>query len=89
MPGPAVERPGRQNHGVSQAPEARGGARVFAVAVVFGYGQYLFTRLVDQQAKTGLTSAGTRNDPGTTTHVPVGDAPPSMLTTRHPDLGRP
>jgi len=61
------------------------GARVFAVAVVFGYGQYLFTRLVDQQAKTVLTSAGTRNDPGTTTHVPAGDAPPSMLTTRHPD----
>jgi hypothetical protein len=58
------------------------GARVFAVAVVFGYGQYLFTRLVDQQAKTVLTSAGTRNDPGTTTHVPVGDVPPSMLTTR-------
>jgi hypothetical protein len=70
--------------GIISSLSAEHGARVFAVAVVFGYGQYLFTRLVDQQAHTVLNSAATRNDPGTTTHVPAGDTPPSMLTTKDP-----
>ena len=37
-------------------------AQILAWAVVFGYAQQLFTRLVDQQADTVLDNAGGRGD---------------------------
>ena len=54
---------------------------VFAVAIVFGYAQYLFTRLVDNQAKTVLTSASSRNDPNTTPQLPAAGGSSDLLTT--------
>jgi len=57
------------------------GASTFVVAVVFGYAQYLFTRLVDQQANSVLKSAGSRSDPGITPSVPLGGDAPVLLTT--------
>ena len=57
------------------------GAGTFVVAVIFGYAQYLFTRLVDQQANAVLKSAGSRSDPGITPSVPPGGDAPVLLTT--------
>ena len=57
------------------------GASAFVVAVIFGYAQYLFTRLVDQQANTVLKSAGSRSDPSNTPSVPPGGDAPALLTT--------
>ena len=56
------------------------GAEVFAVAVIFGYAQYLFTRLVDQQAKGILSSAGSRSDPSVTPEAPAGDGTTTYVT---------
>ena len=67
--------------GIVTALKAQAGAGVFAYAVVFGYAQYLFTRLVDEQAKSVLTSAGSRNDASSTPQVPTGSDPPALLTT--------
>jgi hypothetical protein len=39
------------------------GAGVYALAVVFGYAQYLFTHVLDQQASSLLKSAGSRSVP--------------------------
>src|SRR5580658_549482 len=55
-------------------------AAYFAVAIVFGYAQYLFTRLVDQEAKSVLKSAGSRNDTKVTAQPPRGATPPDLLT---------
>jgi hypothetical protein len=60
-------------------PQVSGG--IFAVAVIFGGGQYLLTRLLDQQARAVLTAAGSRNDPGTVPAVPPGVTSPVLLTT--------
>jgi hypothetical protein len=57
---------------------------VLATAIVFGSAQYLFTRLVDQQAKGILQSAGSRNDPATNPQVPPGATAPELLTTSSP-----
>jgi hypothetical protein len=57
------------------------GGSTFAVALIFGYAQYLFTRLIDQQANTVLKSAGSRSDPGITPTAPRGVPPPALLTT--------
>lgn len=75
--------------GVVSSLKQERGAGVFAIAIIFGYSQVLFTRLVDQQAKTLLTSAASRNDPGATGQV-TAFAMPTMLTTRdtHPDGSR-
>jgi len=65
------------------------GAGTFVVAVIFGYAQYLFTRLVDQQANAVLKSAGSRSDPGITPSVPPGGDAPVLLTTStapHPQV---
>jgi IPT/TIG domain len=67
----------------------KAGASTFVVAVVFGYAQYLFTRLVDQQANAVLKSAGSRSDPGITPSVPPGGDAPVLLTTSkapHPQV---
>lgn len=56
-------------------------AATFAWAVVFGYAQYLFTRLIDQQARAVLKSAGSRSDPDMTPQAPRGAATPALLTT--------
>jgi hypothetical protein len=40
--------------------------QIFTVALIFGCGQYLFTRLIDRQAKDMLNSAGSRSDRGVT-----------------------
>jgi hypothetical protein len=45
---------------------------VFAVVIVFGYAQYLFTRVIDQKANDVLKSASSRNDPSATPQVPAG-----------------
>jgi hypothetical protein len=51
----------------------RPGAQIFAVALIFGYAQYLFTRLLDRQAKDILAGAGSRSDPSVTPQVPASD----------------
>jgi len=62
------------------------GNGVFAVAVVFGYAQYLFTRVVDQQARAVLISASSRNDPGSRRQVQaLADTPPLLTTQVEPD----
>jgi hypothetical protein len=58
------------------------GARPFVVAVIFGYAQFLFTRLVDREANAILKSAGSRSDPGVTAEVALGSPAPTLLTTR-------
>jgi hypothetical protein len=58
------------------------GGRVYAVAVVFGYAQYLFTRFIDRQARDVLTAAGSRNDPAAVPAVPPGAPVPALVTTR-------
>jgi hypothetical protein len=68
--------------GVVSSLKQQTGAGVFAVAIIFGYSQILFTRLIDQQAQTVLTSAASRNDSGATAQVPAA-ATPTMLTTRN------
>lgn len=67
--------------GISSSLTLEPGASTFAVAIVFGYAQYLFTRLVDQQANDVLKSAGSRSDPGITPQAPHGAPPPALLTT--------
>jgi len=57
---------------------------LFAVAIIFGYAQYLFTRLVDQQANKVLSSASSHNDPGTVAKLPATSIP-TLLTTRKSD----
>jgi hypothetical protein len=68
--------------GIVSSVKAVPDSGVFAIAVVFGYAQYLFTRLVDRQAKTVLDSASSRNDPSTTPKVPAGADSPPLLTTQ-------
>jgi hypothetical protein len=48
----------------------RPGAQVFTVALIFGCGQYLVTRLIDRQARDLLGSAGSGSDRGVTPQVP-------------------
>jgi IPT/TIG domain len=67
--------------GITSSLSLKPGASTFAVAIVFGYAQYLFTRLVDQQANAALKSAGSRSDPGITPEVPPGGDAPELLTT--------
>lgn len=67
--------------GITGSLTLKPGASTFVVAIIFGYAQYLFTRLVDQQANTVLKSAGSRSDPGTTPAVPLGGDSPALLTT--------
>ena len=67
--------------GITGSLTLKPGAGTFVVAVVFGYAQYLFTRLVDQQAKSVLKSAGSRSDPGITPAVPPGSDAPVLITT--------
>ena len=72
--------------GVITALKAQASAGLFAYAVIFGYAQYLFTRLVDQQAKAVLSSASSRNDPATTPQVPAETDQAGLLTTSsHPE----
>jgi hypothetical protein len=54
---------------------------LFAVAIIFGYAQYLFTRLVDQQANKVLSSTSSHNDPGTVAKLPATTVS-TLLTTR-------
>jgi hypothetical protein len=67
--------------GITTSLSLKPGASTFAVAIVFGYAQYLFTRLVDQQANAALKSAGSRSDPRITPEVPPGGDAPNLLTT--------
>lgn len=67
--------------GITGSLSLKPGASTFVVAIVFGYAQYLFTRLIDQQANTILKSAGSRSDPGITPQVPPGGPSPALLTT--------
>lgn len=67
--------------GITGSLTLKAGASTFAVAIIFGYAQYLFTRLVDQQANAVLKSAGSRSDPGNTPTVPLGGTSPALLTT--------
>jgi hypothetical protein len=54
---------------------------VFAVAIIFGYAQYLFTRVIDQKAVDVLKNASSRNDPSVAAQVPAGTLSPSFVTT--------
>jgi len=54
---------------------------VFAVAIIFGYAQYLFTRLIDQKANQVLQSASSRNDSSVAPQVPAGSVEPPLVTT--------
>jgi hypothetical protein len=67
--------------GILSVLKVENGAAVFAVAIIFGYAQYLFTRLVDQQAAKILGSASSRNDPGTVPEAPTVAATPTLVTT--------
>jgi hypothetical protein len=67
--------------GIVTSLTPQGGNGVFAVAVIFGYTQTLFTRVVDQKAKAVLSSANSRNDPSTTPTVAAGAEVPGLLTT--------
>jgi hypothetical protein len=67
--------------GIISSLKPQTGGAVFATAIVFGSAQYLFTRIVDQQAKSILGSAGSRNDPATNPKVPPGASTPKMQTT--------
>jgi hypothetical protein len=51
---------------------AGAGGRVFAIAVIFGFAQQLFTRTIDAQARQTLTAAGGRNDPSVVPKLPSG-----------------
>ena len=44
--------------------------QIFTVALIFGCAQYLFTRLIDRQARDMLNSAGSRGDRGLTPRAP-------------------
>jgi hypothetical protein len=68
----------------SLKPQTGGG--VFAVAIIFGFAQYLFTKFVDQKAKGVLGSVASRNDPGVIPAVPAGGDTPTLLTTKEPEL---
>ena len=46
------------------------GAQIFTVALIFGLAQYLFTRLIDRQAKDVLDSAGSLSDRAVTPEAP-------------------
>lgn len=70
--------------GIISSLKLQTGGAVFAAAIIFGSAQYLFTRIVDQQAKSILDSAGSRNDPATNPKVPPGAPTPKLQTT--PDL---
>jgi hypothetical protein len=63
------------------------GAQIFAVALIFGYAQYLFTRLLDRQAKDILTSAGSRSDRSVTPQVPASDERASFVTVAYDPHG--
>lgn len=67
--------------GIVTSLKAQTGGGVFAIAIIFGAAQYLFTRVVDQHANGVLASAGSRNDPATNPQVPVGVTPPNLTTT--------
>ena len=67
--------------GIISSLKPQTGGAVFAIAIVFGSAQYLFTRIVDQQAKSILGSAGSRNDPATNPKVPPGASTPNLQTT--------
>ena len=70
--------------GIISSLKLQTGGAVFAAAIIFGSAQYLFTRIVDQQAKSILDSAGSRNDPASNPKVPPGAPTPKLQTT--PDL---
>jgi hypothetical protein len=57
---------------------------IFAVAIIFGYAQYLFTRLIDQKANEVLKSASSRNDPSAAPQVPAGSGELSLATASAP-----
>jgi hypothetical protein len=69
--------------GIFSTLKPQTGASVFATAIIFGYTQYLFTRLVDKQAQGFLNAAGSRNDPATNPQLPHGTPVPNLCTTRH------
>jgi hypothetical protein len=67
--------------GIVSSLKPQTGGAVFATAIIFGSAQYLFTRIVDQQAKSILGQAGSRNDPDTNPKVPPGARTPALNTT--------
>ena len=69
--------------GIFSTVKPQTGASVFATAIVFGYTQYLFTRLVDKQAQGFLNAAGSRNDPATNPQLPPGTPILNLCTTSH------
>lgn len=66
---------------IFRAVEPQRGAGVFAAAVIFGYAQYLFTRLVDKQARDILGAAGSRDDPASKPQGPGVDLLPTGMAT--------
>ncbi|HEY2237952.1 MAG TPA: hypothetical protein VGI21_04135 [Streptosporangiaceae bacterium] len=56
--------------GLVSSLTARTEPQVFTVALIFGCAQYLFTRLIDRQAKDVLNCAGSRSDRGLTPPAP-------------------
>ena len=48
--------------GLAGSLRLHAGAQIFTVALAFGVAQYLFTRLIDQQARDVLNSAGSGSD---------------------------
>jgi hypothetical protein len=52
---------------------------IFTVAIIFGYAQYLFTRLIDNKANEVLQSASSRNDPGAAPQLSADGIEPSIV----------
>jgi len=73
--------------GVVTALKLHSNIEVFAVAVIFGYAQYLFTRLIDREANAVLKNASSRNDPAIVPQLPAGTDAPNLVNTSA--VGRP
>jgi hypothetical protein len=58
--------------------------QIFGVAIIFGFAQYLFTRLLDQRARDVLKSAGPGNDRSVPPRIPAGSQETSLVTTESP-----
>jgi hypothetical protein len=63
--------------------------QVFTVALIFGCAQYLFTRLIDRQAKDVLSSASSRGDRGLTPPAPEVDGKFIFVTVTDEQAHRP
>jgi hypothetical protein len=70
-------------NGIISTLRVQTGAGIFVIAVIFGYAQYLFTRLLDQKAQNVLGTASSQNDPAITPRVPAGGTALNLVPVEH------